>query len=70
MGCWGGEMGGFGVVEFGMFSGLWEVVDLVWRLLMGWNGWSSCLEMEHSEKYISIPAQKHSLSLFSVSLSL
>lgn len=53
-----------------MFSGLWEVVDLVWRLLMGWNGWSSCLEMEHSEKYISIPAQKHSLSLFSVSLSL
>lgn len=36
MGCWGGEMGGFGVVEFGMFFGLWEVMDLVWRLLMKW----------------------------------
>lgn len=36
MGCWGGEMGGFGGVEFGMFSGLCEVMDLVWRLLMEW----------------------------------
>lgn len=62
--------GRFGVVEFGMFFGLFEVVDLVWRLLMEWNGWSSCLEMEHGEIYISIPAQTHSLPLFSVSLPL
>lgn len=38
MGCWGGEMGGFGGVEFGMFSGLFEVMDFgaasaAWR----WN---------------------------------
>lgn len=38
MGCWGGEMGGFGVVEFGMFYGLFEVMDFgaasaAWR----WN---------------------------------
>lgn len=36
MGCWGGGMGGFGVAEFGMFSGLFEVMDLVRRLLMEW----------------------------------
>lgn len=36
LGLLGGEMGGFGVVEFGMFFGLFEVVDLVWRLLVEW----------------------------------
>lgn len=29
----------------------------------GMDGWSSCLEMENGEIYISIPAQTHSLSL-------
>lgn len=37
---WGN--GRFGVVEFGMFFGLWEVMDLVWRLLLG-DGWMELL---------------------------
>lgn len=34
VGEWEGWSGG--VVEFGMFSGLFEVMDLGRRLLMGW----------------------------------
>lgn len=71
MGCWGGEMGGGGVVEFGMFSGLFEVVDLVWRLLM--DGWMEQLLGDGTRWniYIYSCSDTFSLSLSSpVSLSL
>lgn len=61
MGCWGGEMGG---LEW------WSLVCfLVFLRLWIWCG-VCCWEMEHGEIYISIPAQTHPLSLFTVSLSL
>lgn len=64
---WGNGRGG--VVEFGMFSGLFEVVDLVWRLLMKWMDGAAAWRW-NMVKNIYLFLLKHILSPSFPSLSL